>query len=85
MLYSTLTSKGQTTIPARIRDAMRLKPGDRLIYEITADGVRIRVHPGAAAVHGMLAGKNPKGSPAKAREVAKRAWAAHAQARGLPA
>lgn len=34
MLLSTLTSKGQATIPAEIRLALSLKPGDKLIFEI---------------------------------------------------
>ncbi len=36
MLLSTLTSKGRATIPAEIRQALRLKPGDKLIFEIHA-------------------------------------------------
>ncbi len=31
---STITVKGQTTIPKEIRKALKLKPGDRLLYEI---------------------------------------------------
>ncbi len=34
MLLSTLTSKGQATIPAEIRHALRLKPGDKLNFKI---------------------------------------------------
>ena len=34
MLISTLTSKGQATIPAEIRQALQLKPGDKLTFEI---------------------------------------------------
>jgi AbrB family looped-hinge helix DNA binding protein len=34
MLFSTLTSKGQATIPAEIRHALSLKPGDKLTFEI---------------------------------------------------
>ena len=30
MLLSTLTAKGQMTIPKHIREAMRLRPGDKL-------------------------------------------------------
>ena len=32
MLQSVLTSKGQTTIPKKIRDLLNLKPRDRLFY-----------------------------------------------------
>lgn len=34
MLASTLTSKGQTTIPAEIRKALNLHPGDVVRFEI---------------------------------------------------
>jgi AbrB family looped-hinge helix DNA binding protein len=33
-----ITSKGQTTIPQSIRDALHIKPGDRVIWEVSADG-----------------------------------------------
>jgi AbrB family looped-hinge helix DNA binding protein len=35
---STLTAKGQTTVPREIRDHLGLKPGDKIDYEIAADG-----------------------------------------------
>jgi len=34
MLSSTLTSKGQATIPAEVRHALNLKSGDRLTFKI---------------------------------------------------
>ena len=47
MLHSTVTSKGQTTIPGEIRQALNIRPGDRLEYEVAGDQVMFRVHPGA--------------------------------------
>jgi bifunctional DNA-binding transcriptional regulator/antitoxin component of YhaV-PrlF toxin-antitoxin module len=41
-LASTLTDRGQTTIPAAVRSALKLKPRPRLIYEIRDEGVLIR-------------------------------------------
>jgi AbrB family looped-hinge helix DNA binding protein len=35
---STITSKGQTTIPGEIRRHLKLKPGDRLEFIVEADG-----------------------------------------------
>jgi antitoxin PrlF len=35
---STLTSKGQTTIPKDIRDGLGLKPGDRITFTMMPDG-----------------------------------------------
>ena len=42
MNTSTLTIKGQVTIPKRLRDYLGLSPGDKLGFEYTEDGaVRI--------------------------------------------
>lgn len=41
METSTLTRKGQTTIPKAIREQLKLKPGDRIGFSVEADG---RVH-----------------------------------------
>ena len=60
-MHSTLTSKGQTTIPMKIRRALRIKPGDRLEYEIEGDSATIRVHPGIRSLKGALASTKGKG------------------------
>jgi antitoxin PrlF len=39
--FSKLTAKAQTTVPKPVREALRLKPGDALVYEI--DGTRVRL------------------------------------------
>ena len=41
-LISRLTSKGQATIPADVRKALRLKPGDRVAFEIAGQKVTLR-------------------------------------------
>jgi antitoxin PrlF len=41
---STLTSKGQTTIPQEIRESLSIKPGDRMTFTLMPDGtVLLRV------------------------------------------
>lgn len=38
MSISTITSKGQTTIPVEIRRRLKLKAGDRVEFIVEADG-----------------------------------------------
>jgi AbrB family looped-hinge helix DNA binding protein len=40
---STLTSKGQTTIPVEVREALDLKPGDKIRYIVNGGKVYLRV------------------------------------------
>ena len=61
MAHSTVTSKGQTTIPGTIRKALRIKAGDTLEYAVEGDRATIRVHPGTRALKGALASKKGKG------------------------
>ena len=76
MLHSTVTSKGQTTIPGKIRKALRIRAGDKLEYAVEGDCATIRVHPGTRALKGALASRKGKGmSFAQIREAA--AHAAH--------
>ena len=74
MPHSTVTSKGQTTIPGKIRKALRIKPGDRLEYLLQGNSATIRVHPGTRSLKGVLASKKGKGmSFAQIREATARA------------
>ena len=41
---TTLTSKGQVTIPKRIRDALQLLPGTSVEFSVNADG-EVVLHP----------------------------------------
>jgi antitoxin PrlF len=74
MLHSTVTSKGQTTIPRKIRKALRIKPGDTLQFVVEGDHATIRVHPGARSLRGVLASKKGKGMTfAQIRDAAAKA------------
>ena len=59
-MHSTVTKRGQTTIPGAIRQALRIQPGDRLQYEIDGDQVIFRRHPGAMALKGALSSSKGK-------------------------
>ena len=41
MSEATLTSKGQVTIPADVRKAMRLETGERVVFTVLDDGTTI--------------------------------------------
>jgi len=41
MPVSTMTSKGQTTVPKEIREMLDLKPGDKLTWEIRGGRVAV--------------------------------------------
>ena len=60
MPHSTVTRKGQTTSPGKIRKALQIKPGDKLQYAVEGDHATIRVHPGTRSLKGALASKKGK-------------------------
>lgn len=41
MEFTTLTSKGQVTIPKKIRDALQLKGGDKIAFRLEDDTVTL--------------------------------------------
>ena len=81
MIESTVTNKGQTTVPREVREALGIKPRQRLQWDIGTDGtVIVRPEPSALTLFGSL--KTRKKFPGiKAEEAAVRrhiaAQAAH--------
>lgn len=61
VMKSTLTSKGQTTIPNEIRKQMGLKAGDGLIYSIEDE--RIVIRPVKGTLLDVYASIKPKRQP----------------------
>jgi antitoxin PrlF len=37
-METTITRKGQVTIPKHIRDSLRLAPGSKLVFDVNAEG-----------------------------------------------
>ena len=71
VLHSAVARKGQMTIPEKVRKGLRVKPGDKLQYEVEVDRATIRVHPGIRSLKGALASNKGKGiSFAEIREAA---------------
>jgi antitoxin PrlF len=51
---TTLTRKGQVTIPKRLRDHLGLKPGAKVDFEVAADG-RVVVLPASKRTKSVFA------------------------------
>ena len=54
---STISEKGQVTIPKPLREALGIRSGDRLAFELRGDTIRIRKDPDQdrlASVYGSL-------------------------------
>lgn len=72
MPVSTITSKGQVTLPKKVRDRLHLKAGDKLDFRVEEDG-SIRAYPIArkvSEVFGVFAEKASQ--PYTAAETKKR-------------
>ena len=70
MPSSSLTSKGQTTIPKPIRDHLRLQPGDRLDFSIDSSGnVQLQAATlSLGQLKGLLQGEGPAAGQCRADE-----------------
>jgi AbrB family looped-hinge helix DNA binding protein len=54
---STLSSKGQITVPKAIRERLGARPGDTVVYEVINDTVTLkRLEPFDAVFHAALTG-----------------------------
>jgi antitoxin PrlF len=47
-MATTMTVKGQVTIPKKVREALRLSPGDRVDFDVNREG-QVVVHKTGAA------------------------------------
>lgn len=54
MIESVITSKGQTTLPKAVREALSVVPGDRVRYVIAGDEVRILAARSIKRLYGAL-------------------------------
>ena len=48
-MSTRITSKGQVTIPKRVRDRMNIKPGSAIDFELASDGRVVLVKAGRKA------------------------------------
>ena len=54
MIESTITAKGQTTLPKAIRDSLAVKTGDKVRYVVLDEGVLILPVRPTTRLYGIL-------------------------------
>jgi len=55
MPTSTITSKGQTTVPKEVRDALDIGPGDKITWEVNGRRVSVTTdRPGLSRWKGFI-------------------------------
>jgi len=85
MRTTTMTRKGQVTIPTEIRKALGLVEGDRLEVQLEAGTVCLRrAESVIARTAGIFAHPDPARSAEALREAAETAIALEAEARSRP-
>jgi antitoxin PrlF len=80
MAISTLTVKGQTTIPKNIRDHLKLQPGDRIDFIIQEDG-KVVLEPATPDVRDLAGILHRQGMKAVSVEGMSRALKKHFRGR----
>jgi AbrB family looped-hinge helix DNA binding protein len=72
MSEAKLSSKNQIVIPRKAREALRLKPGDRIVVKVLGDQIIVLERPKSyrAAIRGLARGVYPRGYLKKER----RSW-----------
>jgi AbrB family looped-hinge helix DNA binding protein len=78
MPTTTLTSKGQTTIPREVREFLKLKSGDRLEFKLNPDGNTVTLKAAnidVLTLRGMLKRKEMKPYNPDERTLARKARA----------
>ena len=67
MKVSTLTDKGQTTVPREVREALQVKPRQRLTWSLQGDGSAV-VRPQRSALTLFASLESRKKFPGRAAE-----------------
>jgi AbrB family looped-hinge helix DNA binding protein len=65
--YSSVGRDGRTTIPREIRQALKIKSGNKLEFSVEGDRATMRVHPGTQSLAGALA--SDKGKRLSIRQI----------------
>ena len=85
MAQSTITDKFQTTIPLEVRLALKLRPRQRVSYEVRGDGSAVmRPAPGLNELFGSLRLKRSAAPAREEKQAARQAMARDAANKGRP-
>jgi len=85
MTQSTITDRFQTTIPLDVRQALKLKPRQRVSYEVRPDGSAVlRPVPRLDELFGSVKLGRPAASSREEKRAARDAIARDASREGLP-
>jgi antitoxin PrlF len=84
MPQSTLTDKGQTTVPAEVRTALKVKPRQQLEWIVQKNGTAIvRPQPSALDLFGTLRPSKPFAGLKAEKEALRRRTARQAAGEGI--
>ena len=61
MTVVTLSSKFQVSVPKEVRDALRLKPGQKMVIVNTGNSINLFVQPSIADLVGIASGASAAG------------------------
>jgi bifunctional DNA-binding transcriptional regulator/antitoxin component of YhaV-PrlF toxin-antitoxin module len=83
MPHSTVTEKFQTTIPLEVRLALKLKPRQRISYEVRPDGSAVlRPVPGLDELFGSIKPEQPVATTREEKVAARAAMARESARKG---
>lgn len=83
-ILATVSSKGQVTIPAEVRQALDLKQGDKIAFQLADHAIILRrTGSVVAATAGILKGEHQSLSAEQLREAAATAIAEEANTRAM--
>jgi bifunctional DNA-binding transcriptional regulator/antitoxin component of YhaV-PrlF toxin-antitoxin module len=84
MAQSTITDKFQTTIPLKVRQALKLSPRQRVSYEVRRDGSAVmRPVPRLEELFGSVKLNKPAAGAREEKQAARDAIASEASGEGL--
>jgi AbrB family looped-hinge helix DNA binding protein len=66
---TTVTQKGQVTIPAEVRQALGIKPRDKVIFEMEEEEKVVKLRPAASRVERWFGAVTPKQQPENFKET----------------